>query len=391
MSTHTDSVPRVSVQDLFIALKLFQEEETATLEELRLRICLARKAKRRGDYLFPTAVNVAVELQKLGLVAPGPLPKATSRAHEASKNKTIRATEAGTAMLATFMRDKAEAFDSVFGLMFAAHKPLRSFVAVLLDRPLLAPLATSVKDHVGTSYSSASVLASAVAKGRFDVAEPLRLLAQRMKRDLTGAEREEISQGLRTLAEESKLSAAGDDATEFAKNFLGKFNEVIIPAVFRGVGLPFDYRSHRALWSLGEEFKLWDTITGHPEHDGTVIYRTATIRLTEDGEGVAALVFDSGLLKTRENFLGKLFAAYQKLQARGRSSHVNALELRAVFCLDNSCQVSVFNALLQDNYTGNDAFTPHFELLQKKPPRKKDQIRAGKRLIGSVLITRGAQ
>jgi hypothetical protein len=255
----------------------------------------------------------------------------------------------------------------------------------------MAPLATSVKDHLGPLYSSATALANAVARGRFDVSEPLRLLAQRLKRDLTEPEREEISQGLKVLAEESKLSAAGDDATEFAKNFLGKFNEVVVPAVFRGASLPFDYRSHRALWSLGEEFKLWDTITNHPDYDGTVIYRTATIQLSEDGEKVRALVFDSGLQKTGENFLGKLFAAYQKLQARGRSAHVNALELRAVFCLDNSCQVSVFNRLLQENYTGNDVFTPHFELLQKKPPRKKDQIRAGKRLVGSVLITRGAQ
>jgi hypothetical protein len=77
-----------------------------------------------------------------------------------------------------------------------------------------------------------------------------------------------------------------------------------------GDGLPFDYRTHRTIWSLGEEFKLWGTITSHPEYNGTVVYRTASIMLTPDKEQV----FDSGLKKTEENFLGKLYAAYQKLQ-----------------------------------------------------------------------------
>ncbi len=60
-----------------------------------------------------------------------------------------------------------------------------------------------------------------------------------------------------------------EDGTEFAKNFLAKLNDVVVPAVFRSDGLPFDYRTHRTIWSLGEEFKLWGTITSHPDHSGT--------------------------------------------------------------------------------------------------------------------------
>jgi hypothetical protein len=391
VGTPTDSVPRISVRDLFIALKLFETEPTTTLENLRLRFCLDRGAKRKGDYLFPTAVNVAVELQKLGLAETGPLPKAISRAYEASKDRAIRVTRAGNELLAIFLRDRAAAFDQIFSMLFRAHRPLRAFVSVIVDRPLVAPVGTSVKDHVGVLYSSASTLADAVALGQFDSSEPLRLLAKRLGRDLTDEEHNEIRGGLEHLAEESKLSASSDDATEFAKNFLSKFNDIVMPAVFRGVGLPLDYRSHRALWSWGEEFKLWGTVTCHPEYDATVVYRTATIRLSESGAKVSSLVFDSGLQNTRENFLGKLFAAYQKLQGIRRSNSVDAWELRAVFCLDNGCQASVFNTLFAEHYMGDDLYTLHFEIQQKKPQRKEDQLRVGQRSVGAVLITRGGR
>ena len=46
----------------------------------------------------------------------------------------------------------------------------------------------------------------------------------------------------------------------------------------------------------------------------TVVYRTASIVLSPDKEQVQELVFDSGLKKTGENFLGKLYTAYQKLR-----------------------------------------------------------------------------
>ena len=57
MTAPIDSIPRVSVQDLVIALRLFEGEASTTLENLRLRFCLARNAKRKGDYLFATAVG----------------------------------------------------------------------------------------------------------------------------------------------------------------------------------------------------------------------------------------------------------------------------------------------------------------------------------------------
>src|SRR5207249_467161 len=157
---------------------------------------------------------------------------------------------------------------------------------VILERNLFAPVNTSVKDHVGSAYGSASALAKAVAEDKLDIDETLRLLAERMGRALSGEETAEIRGGMEKLAKDSKISAMSEDVTEFAKNFLAKLNDVVVPAVFRADGLPFDFRTHRTIWSLGEEFKLWGTTTSHPDHNGTVIYRTATITLSDDREEV---------------------------------------------------------------------------------------------------------
>src|SRR6476659_4916938 len=121
MAGPIDSIPRVSVHDLFIALRLFESVPNTTLENLRLRFCLDRNAKRKGDYLFATAVIVAGEMQKLGLIESSALPKATSKMHEFSKGKVIKVTEFGKELLQQFLKDKAAAFDNMFGQMYSAH------------------------------------------------------------------------------------------------------------------------------------------------------------------------------------------------------------------------------------------------------------------------------
>jgi hypothetical protein len=387
MTAPIDSIPRVSARDLFIALRLFDTEDSVTLENLRLRFCYDRNARRKGDYMFATAVIVAGEMQKLGLIESGSLPKATSKTHERSKGRTVLISRCGRELLGLLNNDRPAAFDRLFGLMYAAHRNLQAFVGVICEKNLFAPLATSVKDHIGSTYGSPSALAAAVATGDLNIEETLRLLAQRMGRTLSEEERAEIKSGMEKLAQDSKVSAEIDDGTEFNKNFLAKVNDVVIPAVFRADGLAFDYRTHRTIWSLGEEFKLWVSTTSHPDYSGTVVYRTAKIVLSDNREQVKKLIFDSGMVKTRENFLAKLYETYQKLQAVRKSKFVNAWELRAVFCLDNRCQQSVFNSLFEENYAGDSTYNLHFEIQQSKS-RHEVPVRAGKRSVGTILMTR---
>jgi hypothetical protein len=387
MTTPIDSIPRVSARDLFIALQQFEAQQTVTLEDLRMKFCKDRNANRKGNYMFATTVVVAGEMQKLGLVDREPLPKADRKTHEKAKHKSLTITDVGKELLRLFVEDRPAAFDRLFARMYAAHRNLRAFVAVISRNILFAPVVTSLKDHLGSAYGSGSALAKAVAEGKLEIDETLRLLAHRMGRALAADETGEIRDGIDKLMRDSALSAMSDDGTDFAKNFLTKVNDIFLTAVFRTTGLPFDYRTHRTIWSLGEEFKLWATTTSHPNYSGTVAFRTSTIVLSDDFEEVKQLSFDFGLVKTGENFLAKMFASYQKLQSIRKSSYVNAWELRAVFCLDNSCQPSVFNRLFEEHYAGSNIYSLHFEIQQWKS-RHAEPLRAGQRSVGTILMTR---
>src|SRR5207248_3655351 len=137
------------------------------------------------------------------------------------------------------------AFDKLFAMMYAAHRNLQAFVGVILDRNLVAPIATSVKDHIGATYGSGSALADAVADGEFNVEDPLRLLSQRIGRVLTDQERTEIESGIEKLVEDCQMSAMSEEGTECAEYFLARLEGAAVPATFPADGLLIYYRSLR--------------------------------------------------------------------------------------------------------------------------------------------------
>ena len=130
-ASDSDSI-RVGARDLVLVLRLFRQQSETTLENIRLRICMDRKKPRRGEGLASTARDIAVELQKLELVKGGPFPKAKSD-YPRLRDKVIRITPAGRDLLRQFQTRLAEAYDSLFIRMFAAHRYLRDYARVLGD------------------------------------------------------------------------------------------------------------------------------------------------------------------------------------------------------------------------------------------------------------------
>jgi hypothetical protein len=108
------------------------------------------------------------------------------------------------------------------------------------------------------------------------------------------------------------------------------------------------------------------------------------------GEAIVELKFDSGLAKTRGNFLEKLYNAYQKLQKKNRGTYVIVDELRAVFCFDNRCQESVFDTLVAELYEGSDDYELNMEIYRKGGQHDRP-IRIGKRNIGLIRVIRRQQ
>jgi len=353
----TDSIPRTTLSDLFLALRVVVKESPTTLELLRQHFCVDRKCRTRGDLLWSTAAYNAQELQRLGLLNVTSIPKA-KKAYEQLKERPIVATELGLRLSDRLKENRAEAYDQLFSAMFAAHPYLRAFVRLIRERDLFVPVVTSLKD-LSPKYGSAGSLVEDVSRNSLDLESFFRILRMRLnrvERELSDEEQTEIGQRIDVLLAGIAPAANSDEPTEFAKKFLSKLNDYVLPVLFNKEGLTFDFRTHQILWAFGQEWKLWQSTSDHPDYDGRIIFRTATIALSATEDRVEALVFDSGLAKTRENFLGKLYEAYLKVQRRTKDTYILAWQLRAVFCLDNRCQESVFSRLMEEHYTGSDEF-----------------------------------
>lgn len=384
--TETDSVPRVSASDMFMVLQIFDRISETTLEEVRLRICVDREKQRRGVALWSSARDAAGELVKIGLIE-GTTYSRTSRQFEAMKSNKLTLTDDGRKMIGLLKDDKKKAYDELFQLLVARHPYVRDFIRTVKRTDFIAPVISSMKDHVAPRYSSNSYLTADLAAGKFETKAFLARLAERLKRELRPTEEAEITEKLREMVGDSKRSASLDDGIKVAKVVLNKLNDIIIPAVFRADGLGFDARSHRALWSMGEDFRTWATLRSHPDFDAWVIYSTATIELSDDGTQLASLEFDRGLKPTGESFLAKLYAAYQRLQALRGNTFLPAWELRAIFCFDNRCQPSVFNKLFDQDFSRAADFKLHLEI-QRQKPQHESPVRVGTRNIGTVRVAK---
>jgi hypothetical protein len=387
LTSESDSI-RVGARDLVLVLRLFRQQSETTLENIRLRICMDRKKPRRGEGLASTARDLAVELQKLGLVKGGPFPKAKSD-YPRLRDREIRITSVGRGLLDQCEADLAAAYDSLFIRMFAAHPYLRDYGRVLGgERFLLVPVMTSFKDHVAPDYASAVALRKEVMAGRFHTSSLFGCLEKRLHTTLGDDERARIEVGIDQMLKQARTSSTAVDTTTFAKTILSRLNDIVIPAVLFGKGLGFDFRTHRAIWSLGIEFRVWCSTGSHPTYDGVIIFSTATLQVGDGGQDLRRIEFEATLSKLRESFLERLYQIYVGLQKLGHATLVSAQALRAAFCLENGCQPSTFNKLFDEEYARDDTpYEVHTEIQQQRP-RHETPLRAGNRNVGLVLVSK---
>ena len=384
-TTDTDSFPRISARDLFLVLRVFESSKETSLENIRLHICVDRKRQRRGTFLWSAARDVAGELVRLGLVE-GSCQVKNARHYEVMKANKLRVTASGRTLLQTHRSDRAMAYDRLFELLSASHAYLRRLILVLNRKRVLAPVMSSMRDHVSQRYATNAALAEDVSKGEFDCEALLSSLSDRLKRDLEELETDEMRHAVGRLVADAMPGAAVDDTARFAKGFLNRLNDIVIPAVLRRDGLGFDFRTHRAMWAMGLEFRVWAVIRSHPQFDGWLVFLTS--RITVNDHTVVGVEFDYGLEATRNGFMDKLYAAYQKLRSLKAGTFVSAWELRAVFCVDNHCQPSVFNVLF-DEFTRKKSADYRLDLeIQRHKPQHEEAVRARGRNVGSVRVAK---
>lgn len=384
----TDTILRVSARDLFLTLSLFNgDHPETTLENIRLRFCIDRKMQRRGDYLWSRARDTASELRKLNLIEVDAIPR-DRQYYQKMKDAKIVISDQGRMLLTRFGQDRAAAYDDLFSRMFKEHSYMRALWETLSAADLTVPVATSLRDHVSPRYGNTPDLLDDIAGGRFEYDRFLEILSARMPSPLLDEEQTDIQRALMDLMEVAAPAASVEETSDFAKKFLDRLNETFIPIIMRRYGVGFDYRTHRSLWSLGQEFQVWWATSSHPGIPGTLVFQTASLKVDpEDRSMVTHIEHPGGISALRESFLERLYGAYLKHKKVVGNTYVHAWELRAVFCHENRCQPAVFNALFDEHYMGSQEYRVQPEI-ERTRPRHELPVIAGGRRIGTIAITK---
>lgn len=383
----SDTIFRLVARDLIVALHMFSgNRESTTLENIRIRLCLDRNRIRRGDYLWSTAADAVTELRKLGLVDSSAGPR-DRKQYQHSKDAIVTATTEGLSFVKLLQTDIGTAYDKLFVLMYNTHPYLRRLALVLSEQDLVVPVLTSFKDHVAPRYASASILIDEVSKEMFDMESLLGNVEKRIGRSLEDIERHEIQDGVKEVVGQMGITAATEEPSSFAKKLLDRLNNAVVPAILRCYAMEFDYRTHRTLWQLGRDFQVWWATSAHPRFPGTLIFKTADLRLSDKGEMLEGISYPSSLSVVRYNFMEKLYNAYLTHNRLMGNTYVPTWELRAVFCHEQRCQPAVFNILLEEHYRGVPPYAVHLEI-ERTRPRHEETVMVGKRRIGTIRVTK---
>lgn len=384
--SETDSIPRIRIRDMMLAIKAMGRDQASTLEELRLKLNLDRgKAGRLVNYSI--ARDVAAELGRQGYAEVGALPK-DAKNYEKKMGIKIALTTQGQELATLLRSDPAAAYVAVLRTFYGSHPYFRRFVAATSDCAILTPIITSAEEHISPQYTSARLLAEDIARGAFDVAPLLASVAGRLDRPLTPAEVDEITAGVDGFVQQSRAAAATEPFTEFSRKALSRLNEVVVPAVLRAHGLGFDFNTLRRLWKMGEEFHICWATSAHPSFKAWVTFETATVDLSPDRQTIAGLRFENGLAALRGSFLDRVYETYLKMREWGRSSVVLAWELRAAFCFEHRCAPGVFNRLFEEHYNGSDVYEIGKDFPPSNKPKHEKPLMLGGRQIGLIRITK---
>ncbi len=148
----TDSIPRAALVQIFRILDFLAGVESSTFDQVRLFLLQksARSAPASRVAMYTVARDVLVELQKLGLLEAGVLPRTQSLA-EKNGDAPCKLTESGNALAAVYKENQGRAFDQMLLVWLNQHPYFRLFIARLHHAPLYVPDVTSIKGLSGNN------------------------------------------------------------------------------------------------------------------------------------------------------------------------------------------------------------------------------------------------
>jgi hypothetical protein len=372
----TDSIPRAALAQVFgVVVYLAASDESSTFDQVRLFLLKksARAAPASRVAMWTVARDVLVELQKLGYLEAGVLPRTQSLA-ERNGDTPCRLTDAGRAMVEVYKEDQGRAYDQMLLAWLNQHPYFRTFIARLHQSPLYIPDVTSAK-QIGSGRDAN--VAERVASACLKRLEPTGFPAT--KADVF---RQGVEERFRDLSANTALSELD------AKKWVDAIQDrVALPAFLQSEQLPFDAVTFQHVLNAAKHFFAASWTTSHPEFQVRIVYPTSDFTPEVSGSDPIAAVRHHGKSFAKEKFVEALKSAYSRT-AKSPGAYANAYEVRALVCIGLQIQPRVFAACLRDLIVAGPTqdLTIYTELPFDPPPPGEEYVEVDRNRIGLLKL-----
>ncbi len=374
----TDSIPRAGLAQIVQVLGyMASAEESSTFEQVRLFLLKrsSRAAPSSKVAMWTVARDVLIELQKLGYLEAGVLPRTQSLAARHA-DTPCRLTDAGRALADICKESQGRAYDRLLIAWVNQHPYFRTFITRLHQAPLYVPDITSAK-HIGAEAGSdqfADRIAAGCMKRLGTVAFPA------AKAD---AFRQAIRDRFSDLGSAVKLSEL--DTKKLVDTVQDK---VVLPAFLAVEELNFDAVTFQHLLKFAKDYFAASWTTSHPDFSVRVIYPTCEFRPAL-AEGIEVTeVVHHGKSFARDRFVEALKAAYARAP-KAAGAYADSYAVRTLVCIDLQIQPRVFAACLRDLIVAGPTpeLTIYTELPFDPPPPGEEYLEIDRDRIGLLKLT----
>lgn len=378
----TDSIPRAAISQIVQVLAhLAAGGGRSTFDQVRLFLLKRsqRSAPSSPTAMYTVARDVLIELQKLGLITSGIVPRKQSDL-ETHSQAPCELTEAGRDLADLHRQSPGRAFDHLLLAWANQHSYFRIFISRLYEQPLYVPDITSIK-QLGTEVRAEENL-DTLAQRISD--HCLRRLAE-ISFPPAKCERFTYTVGER-VQELGRVALAGLDAKKWVDAVQDK---VVIPALLTAEGMPFsDAVSFQHILKAGQDFFAASWTSSHPTLSLRVVFSTCDFQPPiADGQAIAQVIHH-GKSFAAPRFVAALKAAYDQV-AKPTGAYANAYAIRALVCIELRIQPKVFAACLADLIAAGPTseLTIYTELPFDPPPQGEKYIEIDRNRIGLLKLT----
>jgi hypothetical protein len=372
----TDSIPRAAMAQIFgVLVYLAGSEESSTFDEVRLVLLKksARTAPASRVAMWTVARDVLVELQKLGYLDAGVIPRTQSLA-DRNGDTPCRLTDAGRAVAEAYKQDQGSAYDQMLLAWLNQHPYFRRFISRLHQAPIYVPDVTNAK-QIGSGRDVN--VADRVASACLNRLEPTSFPATKGEVFRRGVE-----ERFRDLSANAALSELD------SKKWVDAIQDrVVLPAFLECEQLQFDAVTFQHVLNAAKHFFAASWTTSHPEFQLRVVYPTCSFSTDIGSDTPVAGVQHHGKSFAKGAFVEALKSAYART-ARSPGAYANAYEVRALVCIGLQIQPKVFSGCLRDLIVAGPApgLTIYTELPFNPPPPGEEYLEVDRNRIGLLKL-----